>query len=213
MRCPIFPGILRKNDGIFMYGALQPKPFIRVYEQTELEVVLGPSCSAEKEVYSEKCISDSVPLIERRGGGGTVILAPGMVVTVIVGERPLAYTALQIFDKIHSVMIKILCEAGITSVEKKGISDLAISNKKVLGSSLYMGTNPRLYYYQSSLMVDADTEFISRYLKHPPREPDYRSGRSHEEFCTTLKQQGITCSSADICRIFNSKMGQYLVFQ
>ena len=156
------------------------------------------------------CIEDGVPIHKRRGGGGTVILAPGVVVTIVVGERKNGESALGIFNRIHNAMIALLENEGIHSIEKKGISDLAIKNRKVLGSSLYMGLSPFYYYYQSSLLVSADISLMNRYLEHPPKEPDYRKGRGHETFCTTLQQQGISISAASICRLFSGRLQQLI---
>ncbi|NLE02733.1 MAG: hypothetical protein GX640_22945 [Fibrobacter sp.] len=210
MNAPVFPGKLKKNDAFFIYGALQKKPFVYVYQQSDLEIVLGPSCSAEKETVVDQCLIDGVSVVERRGGGGTVLLAPGMVITIIVGKRTPTQNALEIFDKIHVQMIRILNELGVCGVEKKGISDLAVNNKKILGSSLYMGKNPDLYYYQSSLMVQPEIELLSRYLAHPPREPDYRNGRNHKEFCTTLRNEGFSVTVSEICDVFSCKMPKYI---
>jgi lipoate-protein ligase A len=207
---PRFPGEARKNDGIFMYGAQRPKPYVYVYQQESLEIVIGPSCKPELELNLKNCIADSVPIQKRRGGGGTVILAPGVVVTIVVGERKAGESALDIFDKIHSAMITLLENEGIHSIEKKGISDLAIENRKVLGSSLYMGLSPFFYYYQSSLLVSADISLMNRYLEHPPKEPDYRKGRGHETFCTTFDEQGITISPGRICELFTVRLPQVI---
>ncbi|NLL15357.1 MAG: hypothetical protein GX267_18315 [Fibrobacter sp.] len=208
---PRFPGEARKNDGIFMYGAQCSKPFVYVYQQESLEIVIGPSCRPELELNLKNCISDNVPIQKRRGGGGTVILAPGVVVTVVVGERKSGESALSIFDKIHNAMIALLENEGVHSIEKKGISDLAIKNRKVLGSSLYMGSSPFYYYYQSSLLVSADISLMNRYLEHPPKEPDYRKGRGHETFCTTLHNQGITITPASLCKLFSCRLQQQLI--
>ncbi len=208
---PRFPGEARKNDGIFMYGAQRSKPYVYVYPQESLEIVYGPSCKPEKELNLNRCIADSVSIQKRRGGGGTVILAPGVVVIIVVGERKTGESALDIFDNIHNAMIALLESEGIGSIEKMGISDLAIQNRKVLGSSLYMGSSPFCYYYQSSLLVCADISLMNRYLEHPPKEPDYRKGRGHETFCTTLHEQGFFISPADICKLFSGKLQKQLL--
>jgi lipoate-protein ligase A len=46
-------------------------------------------------------------------------------------------------------------------------------------------------------------EFIGRYLKHPSREPDYRAGRKHEEFVTSLAAAGYPL----YCKEVRSRIG------
>ena len=36
------------------------------------------------------------------------------------------------------------------------------------------------------LLLDADIALFSRYLRYPSEAPNYRSGRSHEEFCRNI---------------------------
>ncbi|HON09924.1 MAG: hypothetical protein GX089_05930 [Fibrobacter sp.] len=209
MIAPLFPGDPKKNDGLFILGALQPKPFVFVYEQPVVEVVHGPSGKPSEEIYLDRCKEDNVPVLERRGGGGTVVLAPGMVVTIVVGPRD-RYTALELFAKVQGAIVAVLEKHGIGPVEHKGTSDLAITNRKFLGSSLYLGSNPALYYYQASLMVESDLSILSRYLKHPLKEPEYRQGRKHEEFCTTLKMAGYDLTAQKVCEMFRTELGEYL---
>jgi lipoate-protein ligase A len=140
---------------------------------------------------------------------------PGVVVTIVVGERELksAHAAGEIhaiFDTIHDAMTGLLSPFIERGIAGKGISDLAIGEKKVLGSSLYLGRNPDFYYYQSSLMVDCDCLLIERYLKHPPREPGYRSGRSHADFCTSLAREGASISPSEIIRLFSENLAGLL---
>ncbi len=189
-----------------MYGASRLKPFVLTYEQERVEVVGGPSLRREMEIYTGRCLEDEVPVYERRGGGGTVVLAPGMVITVIVDDRPSGVGATTLFDLIHDCMITLLQDQGIQGIVRCGISDLAIDGRKILGSSLYMGNHPFLYYYQSSLIVDADLGLLDRYLRHPPREPDYRGGRTHREFCTSLACAGRSISSASIRELFDNRL-------
>jgi lipoate---protein ligase len=187
---PVFPGSLRKNDALFLYGALQRKPFVKVYEQMTTEVVRGPSSKPEKEINLRQCAADDVRIVERRGGGGTVVLSRGVLVSVVVGERKPGLHARDYFNLVHDRMIFILSSCCTFKIERSGISDLACGSRKILGSSLYMGTRPYLYYYQSSLLVNPDISLFEKYLLYPPREPSYRRQRSHREFCTSLSEQG-----------------------
>jgi len=188
---PIFPGRLRKNDDIFIRGASTEKSFVYTYEQQDIEIVHGPSYKADKEVFVDRCEADGVKIVERRGGGGTVVLSPGVLIIIIVGDKKNEReSALDIFGRVHDVIIGALGKAGIDNVVRAGISDLAVDGKKILGSSLYMGSKPPLFYYQSSLMISNDLTLLDRYLYHPPKEPDYRQGRGHSQFCTNLKELG-----------------------
>ena len=207
---PHFSGALRKNDALFMYGALQPKPFIFVYEQRRIEVVHGPSCQPQKEINLDRCLNDDVAIEERRGGGGTVVLGPGMIITIIVGERSGILPATVYFNRIHDAMIALFDDVGISGVTRNGVSDLAIKNRKILGSSLYLGTRPRYYYYQSSLLVAPDFSLFERYLCHPSREPDYRMHRSHCDFCTSLVAEGFSVTAATLGEVFFSRLSGYL---
>ena len=207
---PLFPGTMRKNDALFMFGAAQPKPFVFTYLQDRVEVVGGPSCKCEDEVFTDRCERDGVPVRERRGGGGTVVLAPGMVISVVVDKRPEGISATGIFNMLHDCMIGALRRREAGKIERCGISDLSINERKVLGSSLYLGTRPFLYYYQSSLMVDTDLGLLDRYLRYPPREPQYRRGRSHRDFCTSLVEAGNHVTPEEVRALFETDLPGYI---
>jgi len=208
---PIFPGTTRKNDAVFLFGAVQKKPFVKIYEQNTTEVVCGPSCRPEKEVNVKQCAADAVPVVERRGGGGTVVLSKGMVVCIIVGKRSSGLTATDYFNVIHDLIIKLLSPYCPVKIERCGISDLACNGRKILGSSLYMGTRPDLYYYQSSLLVNPELALFDKYLFHPPREPKYRQHRGHTAFCTTLAEQGCTLEAGEVVKLLYGGLKMYLV--
>ena len=75
---------------------------------------------------------------------------------------------------------RALAEMGIAGVEHRGISDLAFGDRKVGGTYLYRAKG--LVYFSASLLVAHDLEGVERYLRHPPREPDWRRGRPHRDF-------------------------------
>jgi lipoate-protein ligase A len=210
----MFPEPLKKNDNIFIHGATsQEKPFVRIYEQDAIEIIHGPSCRIiNSEIFVDRCKTDGVQITERRGGGGTVVLSPGVLVIIVVGDKKNnCESATDIFRRIHARLIIALCKAGIDDVVCAGISDLSVNGKKILGSSLYMGSigqrsKSPLFYYQSSLMVSNDISLMDRYLRHPLREPDYRRGRGHREFCTTLRELNIHINISELSGLVESEL-------
>jgi len=202
MNLPVFPGELRKNDALLLQGVLSGvQPYVFTYVQKDTEIVHGPSCRIDEEINVDACSRDNVRIVARRGGGGTVVLSDGMCITVVVGRRNGRY-AQKIFNSIHQSMIDSLCKVGVDKCECRGLSDIALNNKKLLGSSLYLGSKPEYYYYQSSFMVASDISLLSKYLKYPPREPDYRMHRDHGEFCTSLSREGYTLGVETVADLF-----------
>jgi lipoate-protein ligase A len=209
---PVFPDPPRKNDALFLYGALCSHPFVFVYTQKTIEVVYGPACKPENEIHLQECTRDNIAVLKRRSGGGTVVLSPGMVIIIVVGNPLTRLGPLEIFSNIHDAIIGVLGSYGATGIHKLGISDLAINENKILGSSLYLKHSPNLYFYQSALMVDSDLSLLGKYLAYPPREPEYRQKRSHEDFCTTLKKEGFAIPADKIAEAMQRKLPGKLEF-
>jgi len=204
---PIFPGAPRKNDDIFVRAAAGEMPFALVYGQDAVEVVHGPSFRADSEIFVDKCEADGVAVTARRGGGGTVVLAPGTLVIVAVGEKKSEREGAQdIFTRVNDGVIAVLRGVGVDGVVHAGISDLAAGGRKILGSSLYLGSRPPLFYYQSSLLVSCDLSLFDRYLRHPPREPAYREGRSHSQFCATLWELGVRVDISELAVMIEAEL-------
>lgn len=157
----------------------------RHWEPERVMVVLGRSNQAAKEVEEQRCQEDAIPILRRRGGGGTVVLSPGIVVISLAKRVSHMYFE-EFFHKVNSLVIAGLQTLGIAGLSQQGHSDVCLGDRKILGSCLYGGQ--QALFYTASLMVDNDLALIDHYLKHPSREPDYRRGRSHREFLTTLRQ-------------------------
>ena len=64
------------------------------------------------------------------------------------------------------------------------MSDLVLGQRKIGGACIYR--SGALVHYSTTLLVEPQVELMERYLLHPPREPEYRQGRSHAEFVTNL---------------------------
>ena len=167
-------------------------------------VVLGRGNAAEFEVYEERCRTDNVPILRRRGGGGTVVLSPGVLVSSLVKHVKHHYHFAEYFFQINEMMIDALRSCGVENLHQRGISDICLGDRKIVGSSMYRSKS--LLFYTASLMVENDLTLLERYLKHPSKEPDYRQGRPHREFVTTLAAEhpGLTVAAVQppIDRLF-----------
>lgn len=162
----------------------------RFFESQRNLVVLSSSNSAQRETYDTACRAAHVPIVQRRGGGGTVVLGPGCLVLTFAFYAKELFANQRYFQLINSLWADALSSAGVCGLVTRGHSDLAFGDKKVAGTSLFR--RKHLVVYQGSLLVDPDFNLISSLLQHPSREPDYRQGRSHSEFLTSIKQLGYT---------------------
>jgi lipoate-protein ligase A len=171
-------------------------PVSRIYEPSTLCAVLGASGRPEQDLLLENLREDGVPWLHRRGGGGTVVLGPGQVVLAVVTEVDSPFKNKEYAAEINSWIVEALVCLSIRGVHPAGISDLAIGEKKIVGTSIYR--TRLVLFYQASLLVHNDISLFTRYLAMPVKVPDYRRGRTHEEFCTTLAREGYTGSVAEV---------------
>ncbi|HEY4312232.1 MAG TPA: lipoate--protein ligase family protein [Pirellulales bacterium] len=176
---------------------------LRLWEPEKPLVVLGRSSRPELEVDLDWCAGQGIPVLRRTSGGASIVTGPGCLmysVVLSIERRP----ELKSIDQAHCFVLKRLIEAlsGIAPVAARcGTSDLAIDTsgafsnaadeetlrgaaKKFSGNSLRAKRRHLLYH--GTLLFDFDLELVSRCLKHPPREPGYRAGRTHAEFIANL---------------------------
>ncbi len=160
----------------------------RVYRPQEVAVVLGRGGDAARELHLDAIDTDGVPVYRRPGGGGAVVLDPGNVVVTLalpmagLGGIPVAFKAAS------DLVIAALAACGVPGVVQRGVSDLALGDRKLGGSCLRWERG--LAHYTTTLLVSPDLELLDRYLQHPPREPDYRARRVHGDFVTSLAATG-----------------------
>ena len=161
------------------------RPAHRVWIPEESAAVLGNSQKPEVELNLENAIADSLPVYKRSGGGGCVLLSPkGFCYALRFQKKPELH--IQDYFGLGTGALQNLLQMqwGLES-RQRGISDLCIGPKKILGCSLYMPRDCVVYY--ASVLFEPDMENIAKYLAHPSKEPDYRKGRNHSDFLTFLK--------------------------
>jgi lipoate-protein ligase A len=184
------------NEDLLSRFEREGTPVHRLYEPAGVSAVLGAGGKPETDLLLENLAADGVGYEFRRGGGGTVVLSPGQVVIALVAEVASPYRNREYAAEINGWIMDALASIGVGGVSLEGISDLAIGGRKILGTSIY---RRRLtLFYQASLLVCCDVSLFSRYLAMPSRVPEYRRGRSHEEFCTTLCREGHTGGPAEV---------------
>ena len=155
-------------------------------------VVLGNSNKPYQNLKEKNIQDDDITVYKRPSGGQTVILTPrtlviSLKVTLEKFSNPSAH-----FRYFNQKIIEALASLGVENLYYRGISDIAIADRKILGSSIYRRRN--ILFYHAVLNVSESVDTIDRYIKHPVKEPDYRFGRSHHEFVTSLHAEGYKLS-------------------
>lgn len=173
-------------------------PNLRVWEPGSPMVVTGRGGNTEREVFSSECKRDGVPIIRRRTGGGTVVLAPGMAVFSLaksVGRE----LEIQLYNRqINGLIIDFLRIVGNIDAIVRGISDVCVGDRKIMGSGMYRSR--KILFFQGVILSDPDLSLLDKYLPHPPKEPDYRQGRKHGDFLTTMKREGIALDTHQVLK-------------
>jgi len=150
--------------------------------------VIGKGSDPELEVNVDAALAANVQVLRRGTGGCAVVLSPEMVVASFVICHENQLQSRQYFRLFNSLIMDALARQSVTGLEHRGISDIAINGRKIAGTAIYR--NRYLVFFHAIINVAGDTRPMERFLKIPPRVPDYRAGRSHREFVTSLSEQG-----------------------
>lgn len=192
------PGIITPNPGgvddPLGESVLDPtQPWLRVFAPRDVRVVIGRHQDAERECQVAACQAAGVPIHRRVAGGGTVVLAPGMVV-VAARLRHTQMGTTCYFGMMNDALIPAVAAVADQAPQCRGHGDLTVAGSdevrlKVLGASLRQTS--RMVVYLGVLLVSDAVPLMERYLAMPSREPDYRTGRGHRAFCTSLDRHGV----------------------
>lgn len=162
---------------------------LRLWEFASPVVVVGRGSRVEIEVEVAACRQRGIPILRRSSGGAAIVAGPGclMYSTVLSYElRP----QLRLIEKAHRFVLGQVLSAVrslLPEAEHRGTSDLALGRQKFSGNSLRCRRTHLLYH--GTLLYDFPASGIQQCLKMPPRQPDYREGRRHDQFLQNLPIQ------------------------
>lgn len=157
---------------------------LRVWESPTFFVVLGLGGRRDDDVHDEACAADGVPVLRRSSGGGTVLQGPGCLSYALVlrTDRDPALSSITgtnayVLDRMATAL-----RSALPDIHYRGISDLALGARKISGNAQRRKKHWTLFH--GTLLYDFPSAAITRYLKQPKRQPDYREDRPHEAFLT-----------------------------
>lgn len=170
-------------------SVLETEAWLRCFEPRDVRLVIGRHQDPQRELHIAQARQDGVPIHRRVAGGGAVVLAPGMLV-VALRLRPQTVAPDQLFALVNTALAPAVERVLGRPPVLRGHGDLAVEERKVLGASLRQTSRYALYL--GVLLVADAVPLMERYLAMPSREPGYRGGRGHADFCTHLGRWGAT---------------------
>jgi lipoate-protein ligase A len=159
------------------------KNYCLVNKGSSPAIVLGISQNTEEMVHTSKAKELNVPLIRRFSGGGTVVVdEETLFVTYIFNKEvhPFAPFPEPIAKWTESIYQRAFPELPFTLRE----NDYCLFDRKIGGNAQYLRKDRWLHH--TTFLFDYKPHLM-QLLQHPKKAPAYRSGRSHLDFITTLK--------------------------
>ena len=164
----------------------EPRECLRLWEPAAPMVVVGRNSTIDGEVDVAFCRREGIPILRRASGGCAIVTGPGCLMYAVVLSYELRPNLKQL-DEAHRFVLDTLLTGLrplVANVDRKGTCDLVVGQHKFSGNSLRCRRNGLLYH--GTLLYDFPLELVARLLKMPPRVPDYRAGRGHDQFVTNL---------------------------
>lgn len=163
-----------------------PDETLRFWESQQPIVVVGRSSRVAAEVHVDACKNHGVPIFRRISGGSAIVAGPGCLMYALVLSYELR-PHFRSLDAAHRDVLGALCgalTACSADVRRQGTSDLAIGSMKFSGNSVRCRRRHLLYH--GTLLYNFALPKVAQCLRQPPREPNYRQSRSHEQFLTNI---------------------------
>lgn len=165
----------------------QTDEVLRFWELQQYFVVLGSSNKLHQEVHVESCEADGVPILRRHSGGGTVLQGSGCLNYSLVLRISSDAPTRNITDTTNFIMRRHAEAFSILlgeQIEMKGSSDLTLAGRKFSGNAQRRKLKALLFH--GTFLLDFDLQKIEKYLKIPPKQPQYRGQRRHLDFVRNI---------------------------
>lgn len=168
---------------------------LRLWWGSNPTIVLGCGDKPEEVLNLDECRQRGVGWIKRITGGGTVLQTSGVLNYSYTAPDYGRMDMERTFRQGAELLINVLAQFGIIA-RQRGISDVAVDDLKISGNAQARKWHAVLLH--GTLMTNIDRELMEALLRHPHKEPDYRCGRSHSNFITTLADLGVVLDAAQL---------------
>jgi lipoate-protein ligase A len=181
------------------------------WEPTETFVVVGYANKVAMEVNVAACDSRNVPIFRRCSGGGTVVQLPGGLNYSLVlriaenGPTRNISTANQFIMEKNCAAVQAALGGSRPVVSVRGHTDLAVEVPgaapagflKVAGNS--QRRRKHFLLFHGTFLLNCDLALIGELLRMPSLQPNYRAGRTHQDFVANLNLPAAVVKTALAC--------------
>ena len=201
---------LALDEVLLKHAAQEKVEILRFWESPSVFVVLGLTQKLHAEVHVEHCSADNVSIQRRCSAGGCVVQGPGCLNYTLVLSKALRPEIHSIQGSYQYIFDKMIDSFNLDGFGQKGVSDLALGERKVSGNAQRRQKDYILHH--GTLLYDADLPQFSRYIHEPEDRPDYRGDRDHRSFIRNLPLNRLELVHS-ICRALgddlpDNKLGQ-----
>ena len=177
---------------------------LRFWEPVQYFVVVGYGNSVATEVNVAFCQEQTIPILRRSTGGGTVLQGPGCLnyslFLRVDGSHPvqsISATNDFVMNRHREALGRLLR----APVEKQGHTDLAIGGLKFSGNA--QRRRKRFILFHGCFLLNLDLGLVEKSLRMPSRQPAYRLNRSHSDFLMNIRIPSAALKT-ELCRIWKA---------
>ena len=163
---------------------------LRFWESPTPFVVVGYANKVAHEVNVAACAARGIPILRRCSGGGTVVQGPGCLnyalILRMVEDAPthnISAANRFIMERHRAALESAICNPQ-SAIQVQGHTDLTINGLKFSGNS--QRRRRQFLLFHGTFLLNFDLPLVSKLLRMPSKEPDYRASRTHQEFLTNL---------------------------